>query len=68
MLVDARTLAGDSVLAFQVSAVGNQARNRKSIVGFPVVATHRSGTTLEAEIEAFVLSAETVSLPYNDDF
>jgi len=68
MLVDAQELAGDSVLAFQVSAVGDEAESRKSIVGFPVVATHRFGAKLGAEIEAFVLSAETASLPYNDDF
>jgi len=68
MLVDAQELTGDSVLAFQVSAVGDDAKSRKSIVGFPVVATHRFGVELGAEIEAFVLSAENASLPYDDDF
>jgi hypothetical protein len=68
MLVDAQELTGDSVLAFQVSAVGNEAKGRKSIVGFPVVATHRFGTKPGAEIEAFVLSEEKASLPYDDDF
>jgi hypothetical protein len=68
MLVDAQELTGDSVLAFQVSAVGDEAENRKSILGFPIVATHRFGVKLGAEIEAFVLTAENTSLPYHDDF
>ncbi len=56
MLVDARTLDGtESILAFEVSVVGYQARARDNIVGFRVIDSHRFGKPVQVEIEAFVL-------------
>jgi len=38
MLVDARTLREDSILAFKVEVIGQWARQRCSVSGFPVSA------------------------------
>ncbi|MBI3670976.1 MAG: hypothetical protein HY237_14495 [Acidobacteria bacterium] len=59
MVVDARSLAGNSVLGLEVSAVGDEATSRTEIVGYSVIATRRFGTDVRAEIEAFILPEES---------
>jgi len=56
MLVDARPLRGDSILAFEVHVVGDRARPRGSVVGFPVIASHRFSNAVQVEINAFGIS------------
>jgi hypothetical protein len=56
MIVDAEALRGDLILGLQVSVLGAEAKNRDTIVGFPVVASHCFGNTVRAEITAFTLS------------
>jgi len=56
MQVDARTLANDSILAFQINVIGAWARPHGSISGFPIIKTHRFGTNPQVEVNAFVVS------------
>jgi hypothetical protein len=56
MIVDAQALHGDSILGLEVSIVGTQAKNRHSVVGFPIVGTHRFGSSVCVEIAAFTLA------------
>jgi len=56
MLVDAPLLDETaSILAFEVSVVGNDARKRTDIVGFRIIGSHRFGRAVQVEIDAFVL-------------
>jgi hypothetical protein len=56
MTVDALQLPVDSILTFQVSVVGANARGRTDILGYPIIAAHRIGALARVEIEAFVVS------------
>jgi hypothetical protein len=56
MTVDARTVDDDLILGFEVSVVGTDAKNRDSIVGFPIIASHCFGNSLRVEIVAFTLT------------
>jgi hypothetical protein len=56
MIVDAEALRGDLILGLQVGILGTEAKNRESIVGFPIVASHCFGNTVRAEITAFTLT------------
>jgi hypothetical protein len=56
MLVDAPPLDGtESILAFEVCVVGNEAKRRNNIVGFRIIKSHRFGNTVQVEIDAFVV-------------
>jgi len=61
MLVDTRPLGGiESILAFEVSVVGCEARKRSEIAGFRIIQCHRFGKAVEVEIDAFVLDESGV--------
>ena len=55
MIVDAQRMDAELVLAFEVSVVGLDAKDREEIVGFPVTNTHLFGKSLRVEIAAFTL-------------
>lgn len=56
MLVDARPLDSiESILAFEVSVVGYEARKRNNVFGFRIIDSRRFGRAVQVEIDAFVL-------------
>lgn len=56
MVVDARSRAMESILAFEVNMVGGWAKTLRSVSGFPILCTHRFGSVVQVEINAFVVS------------
>jgi hypothetical protein len=68
MLVDARTLREDSILAFKVEVIGQWARQRSSVSGFPVLHTHRFGSTIQVEVNAFAVSETGNGAVWTEDF
>jgi hypothetical protein len=56
MLVDAGKLQGNSILGFEASVVGGEARKRDNIVGYAIIDSHQFGGALRVEIDAFVIS------------
>jgi hypothetical protein len=39
--VDAKALKGELVLGLEVSVIGDKAKKRENLVGYPVIASHR---------------------------
>ncbi len=68
MLVDARGLGEDSILAFKVDVIGQWARQRRSVSGYPIVQTHRFGGTLQVEVNAFEVSESGSGAVELEDF
>jgi hypothetical protein len=58
MVVDAKTLNGELVLGLEVSVIGDEAKTRESIVGYPIIASHRFGESLRVEVDAFLLEED----------
>jgi hypothetical protein len=56
MLVDARALQEDSILAFKVDVIGQWAKDRRSVSGYPILCTHRFAGAIQLEVNAFVIS------------
>jgi len=56
MVVDARALRGDIILGLKVSVVASGTKDKASIVGYPVIASHRFGKSLCAEVLAFTVT------------
>lgn len=56
VIVDASTMDADLVVAFEVSVIGPDAKDRVTTAGFPIVATHVFGGSLKVEIAAFTLT------------
>jgi hypothetical protein len=54
MIVDAQDIES-AILAFNAFIVGPEAKKQSSIVGYPVIASHRFGSPVEVEICAFVV-------------
>jgi len=54
MMVDAIRLEPHMILGFETNVVGKEARERKSIVGFPIIASHIFGGPVNVEICSFV--------------
>ena len=55
MIVDAQTIEPDSYLTFEAYVVGPEAKMLSTVVGYPVIATHRFGSNVVVEICAFVV-------------
>jgi hypothetical protein len=68
MLVDARVLPNDSILAFKVDVIGQWARHRSSVSGFPILVTHRFGSTVQLEVNAFLISETTGGGAWTEPF
>jgi hypothetical protein len=62
MMVEARDFSESSLLVFKVYVVGGWARERKIPTGFRKIMTHRFGTGLRVEIEAFEVSPSAPSI------
>ncbi len=58
MIVDATSLGADSILAFEASVIGTRAKQQTSIVGYPIIASHRFGHPVLVEICSFVVRDE----------
>jgi hypothetical protein len=56
MVVDCRHLSGNALLVFKISVVGDWTRERKIRPGFTKIKTHRFGSRVRIEIEAFEIS------------
>ena len=54
MIVDATRLEPHMILGFEASVVGKEARERKNVVGFPIIASHIFGGAVSVEICSFV--------------
>jgi hypothetical protein len=67
MLVSACDLDPSLVLGFEASVIGDDAKPKTSIVGYPIVASQQFGNgLLRCEVHAFVLSEEQNT--QSDDF
>jgi hypothetical protein len=62
VMVDARSFAESSLLLLKVCVVGDWAREHKMRLGFRKVMSHRFGTGLRIEIEAFETSPSAPSI------
>ncbi|PYX72610.1 MAG: hypothetical protein DMG72_14430 [Acidobacteria bacterium] len=58
MIVDTQSLSPHLILGFEVTVVGDEAKKRETIVGFPIIASHQFGNSVCTEIDAFVLTEE----------
>ena len=58
MVVDARPLDADVILAFEAYIVGAEAKNLAAILDFPVIASHRFGGPIAVEICTFGVDAD----------
>lgn len=58
LMVDVQNPGTALVLCFQVSVIGPEAMNLKSILGFPIVATQQFGSSTRVEINAFTMAPE----------
>jgi hypothetical protein len=68
MLVDARALREDSILAFKVEVIGQWARRRSSVSGFPVLQTHQFGGAVQVEVNVFAISETGSGVVWTEDF
>ena len=55
-VLDAQALAAESILAFEVSIVGQAALRHKTTAGFPILDVHVFGNAVRVEIAGFTLS------------
>ena len=59
MMVDARYLPHDSIVAFIVEVVGQWVNPRRSVSGYPILQTYRFGHPVQVEVNAFEVSGTT---------
>ena len=60
MIVDASHIEPPAILGFEASVVGQYARERKNVVGFPIIASQTFGRNLKVEICCFVVRENQV--------
>ena len=65
LIVDATHLDADSILAFEAYVIGQEATALSNIVGYPIIAWHRFGTSPLVEICSFVVRGEPDDSPAN---
>ena len=64
MIVDASEFEAQSILAFEVSIVGEMAEPRTDILGFPIIQRCRlTNGPITVEIEAFRITEELANIP-----
>jgi hypothetical protein len=68
MLVDARPLAQETLLAFICEVVGKWGRSRRSVSGFPILHTHVFGAVVKVEVHAFLISDDGSGAVSLEDF
>jgi hypothetical protein len=56
MVVDACSLPKNSILAFEVAVIGQWAKDRRTVSGYPILSTHRFGVGVRVEVNAFEVS------------
>lgn len=67
MLVDARALDADAILAFRANVVGPWAKPLRSVSGFPIIGVHKINGAVDVEVIAFVVSESIIGIVAMED-